>query len=293
MSKKTTKYILAVLVLVVIIVAAFLVYKSQNPPQPLNINYKIYQNLDGFYVEYPEWQESDFSNLEKIYPKNVVEGLKSNVIVMAADFGGAQLTISKKVYGSDATAESVVKNLIEDRQQLIPTFKILNKKINGNEIEIDGSFELSGFKMLSFSKGFLIRGLEESNAFYNIEISVIKDKLDDYQSVINHIFNSEKVKNIIVFTPGDNQMVKSPILVKGRARVFENTFTLRLKDSDGKVLFEDIAMAQAPDVGLMGDFQKQIPFVSNKNSGILEVFWRSPKDGAELDKVSISLKFSK
>jgi len=270
-----------------------LIYQSQNLQQPAKINYKIYQNLDGFYVEYPEWKEVDLVNLENVSSKEMIELSKPNIITMINDSGGAQLTISKKVYDSNTNIENVINDLEESKRQLIPNFKILDKKINNNQINIESSFQLQGFKMLSFSKGFLIRGPEESNIFYNVDISIIKDKLDNYRPIVEHILNSAKIKNIIIFQPLENVVVKSPFLVRGRARVIDGFVNLRLKDGEGKILFEANEMIQAPDAGVMGDFQKEINFKTDKNNGVLEVFWFSPKNNSELDKVSMPLKFFK
>lgn len=104
---------------------------------------------------------------------------------------------------------------------------------------------------------------------------------------------AEEGPNIAVFTPILGERVGLSLIVKGRARVFEGTVNLRLKEKEGEILFEDFTIAQSPDVGQFGPFEKEIDYLVKKPTSedvILEVFWLSPKDGSELDLVSIPLK---
>ncbi len=100
-------------------------------------------------------------------------------------------------------------------------------------------------------------------------------------------------KNIIVTAPVPDQKVESPIVVKGKARVFENTFSYILKDQSGNKLFEDHAMSNAADAGLFGDFEVRIPVPpgSPKNL-IVEVFDYSAKDGSVADLVTIPVQLA-
>jgi len=99
--------------------------------------------------------------------------------------------------------------------------------------------------------------------------------------------------NIIVTAPVPDQKVESPIVVKGKARVFENTFSYILKDQSGNKLFEDHAMSNAADAGLFGDFEVRIPVPpgSPKNL-IVEVFDYSAKDGSVADLVTIPVQLA-
>lgn len=99
--------------------------------------------------------------------------------------------------------------------------------------------------------------------------------------------------NIEVLTPLTGDNVKSGFSVKGNARTFENMVAIRLLDSIGNVLIETNTMANAPDVGKFGPFEKSIIFETSDTSGSLEVFQYSAKDGSEIDKVIIPLQFSK
>lgn len=97
--------------------------------------------------------------------------------------------------------------------------------------------------------------------------------------------------NIVVFSPKENTNINSPFDVEGKARVFENVVSLRLKDKNGKILFQGTTDAQSPDVGQFGLFQEEINYTTAQTEGTLEVFQSSAKDGSEIDKVVIPVKF--
>ncbi len=96
---------------------------------------------------------------------------------------------------------------------------------------------------------------------------------------------------IWVEEPVPNQKVSAPLRVKGSARVFEATVNLRLLSGDGKVLEETFATATegAPGRGEFTALMEKTPPAGSK--AILEVFWSSPKDGSEVDKVCLPLQF--
>jgi hypothetical protein len=100
--------------------------------------------------------------------------------------------------------------------------------------------------------------------------------------------------NIVVTIPKQNDVIGNILLVRGRARVFENQFHYRLRDQNNAILVEGNAYANAPDVGKFGDFEIKVgypkPYGTN---GILEVFHFSAKDGSEQDKVKVPVRFSK
>ncbi|MFA5777541.1 MAG: Gmad2 immunoglobulin-like domain-containing protein [Parcubacteria group bacterium] len=97
--------------------------------------------------------------------------------------------------------------------------------------------------------------------------------------------------NIVVFDPKENAKISSPFDVTGKARVFENMVSIRLKDKSGKVLFQGTTDAKSPDAGKFGLFQEEIAYSTVQAEGILEVFESSAKDGSEINKVVIPVKF--
>ncbi len=102
-----------------------------------------------------------------------------------------------------------------------------------------------------------------------------------------------KDSNIIVSSQRADDEVSFPFKVEGEARVFENVLNVRLKEKNGEILFEDIIMANSPDMGQFGPFESEIDYLFKKpkdQNVVLEAYWLSPKDGSELDLVSIPLR---
>ena len=85
--------------------------------------------------------------------------------------------------------------------------------------------------------------------------------------------------------------VNSPLTVQGSARVYEATVNLRLIDRDGEVLVDTFTTATAGGPA-RGEFEAVLEFPApSTGEGRIEVFWISPKDGSEQDKVNIPVKF--
>lgn len=96
---------------------------------------------------------------------------------------------------------------------------------------------------------------------------------------------------IWVSSPRPGAVVTSPLEVRGSAQVFEGTVNLRLVTEDGRRLAETFTTATAGAPG-RGDFQARLVFTPPpRGKGYLEVFWLSPKDGSELDKVRVPVRF--
>ncbi len=96
---------------------------------------------------------------------------------------------------------------------------------------------------------------------------------------------------IWVSSPESGQKVSSPLLVKGSARVFEATVNIRLKDETGKTIAENFATASEGAPG-RGQFELSLPFdAPSPGRGELEVYWASPKDGKELDKMAVPVNW--
>lgn len=114
-----------------------------------------------------------------------------------------------------------------------------------------------------------------------------------YQSIVNSFaaLSSAPDTNIEVYEPREGEIISSPFSLSGRARVFENTLNYILLDDDGQVIIEGYTTANAPDIGQFGDFTKEVPFVTTAQSGTLQVFQYSAKDGSKDDLVEISVKF--
>lgn len=109
------------------------------------------------------------------------------------------------------------------------------------------------------------------------------------------VFTNVKTEseNIKVTLPKPNETVKSGFMVQGEARVFENQFNWRMTTDSGELLGQGEVIASPLDVGQFGAYEFSVVFPTPKvSSGTLEVFDYSAKDGSEIDKVSIPLKFN-
>ncbi|MDJ0304920.1 Gmad2 immunoglobulin-like domain-containing protein [Dehalobacter sp.] len=96
---------------------------------------------------------------------------------------------------------------------------------------------------------------------------------------------------IWVTAPVDGQTIASPLKITGNARVFEAVVSYRLRDVQGNILAEGNTMAAAGAPG-RGDFEASLTFTpSAAGSGQLEVFEASMKDGSDLNKVIIPVKW--
>lgn len=103
-------------------------------------------------------------------------------------------------------------------------------------------------------------------------------------------------ENIQVTSPKAGEYIQDTFVVKGKARVFENVVNIRLREKlSGKIYGETTAMTDAKEAGTFGEFQKGIQLTDpNLKSGsdfVIEVYQSSAKDGSEIDKVSIPVKF--
>jgi len=106
------------------------------------------------------------------------------------------------------------------------------------------------------------------------------------------VISNNSSANIIVDLPAKNANVSGVFVVKGKARVFENTVNYRVTDTKSNILIEGSVMAKAKDAGQFGDFSFTISGLTGKGQIILQVFNYSAKDGSEIDKVNIPLNLN-
>ncbi|MCL6558749.1 MAG: GerMN domain-containing protein [Firmicutes bacterium] len=92
---------------------------------------------------------------------------------------------------------------------------------------------------------------------------------------------------IWVTAPVKGQKITSPVTVKGTARVFEASVSVRLKDESGNVIARGFTTATQGAPG-HGDFVITLPFTASPGGkGTLEIYWTSPNDGSELNVVAV------
>ena len=108
--------------------------------------------------------------------------------------------------------------------------------------------------------------------------------------VVAEIVDVPESQNLMVASPAGGSTVTSPLVVSGFGRVFEQTFSWRVKDAAGTVLDQGIAMTDAREVGWFGPFTFEIFLPAMTETAFtLEVLEYSARDGSEQDLVSVGL----
>jgi LysM repeat protein len=96
---------------------------------------------------------------------------------------------------------------------------------------------------------------------------------------------------ILLEEPASNTRMSSPIRVSGRANVFEGLVSIRILDGRFRQVGSGSAMAA---MGEYAPFTAEIPYsVPSSQWGYVDVFWVSPKDGTEVDKVTVRVFLQK
>lgn len=88
-----------------------------------------------------------------------------------------------------------------------------------------------------------------------------------------------------------NATVKSPILISGKANVFEGNVRVRIKDENENILADTFITASGAYDKLY-PFEKEIGYnLPTFQNGVIEVFEENMKDGSEINKVIIPVVF--
>ena len=97
-------------------------------------------------------------------------------------------------------------------------------------------------------------------------------------------------KNFVIFTPVDGQKITSPVVVKGKARVFEANFRITIEDGHYQ-LAEKILMADqgAP---AWGNFEVSLPFDKPTNpQGFIILSYANMANGKMIEELLLPVKF--
>lgn len=101
---------------------------------------------------------------------------------------------------------------------------------------------------------------------------------------------STSTPNIVVYSPRPGDTVGQPLVILGKARVFENAFNYRVKDGQGNQLAAGFNTAAAPDIGQFGAFNVAVDYPYSGLEIFVEVYTHSAKDGTEIDLVRIPVR---
>jgi hypothetical protein len=100
-------------------------------------------------------------------------------------------------------------------------------------------------------------------------------------------------QNVVVSSVVKNQILPNPFVLLGRARVFENQISWRVRDGHGKALASGTALTNAPEAGTFGQFRVRSFYdrLPETAKGTVEVYTLAPSNGSEQDLVSIPVTF--
>lgn len=97
--------------------------------------------------------------------------------------------------------------------------------------------------------------------------------------------------NIVVRSPEPGQVVRSPLVVTGLARVFEGQFNATIYGEIGGVIA--LAPAQAEEGQELSPFEAELTFaVGREQPACLWVFDSSPEDGSPIDVVQVPISLA-
>jgi len=96
---------------------------------------------------------------------------------------------------------------------------------------------------------------------------------------------------IFVARPAMNAVVSSPLVLSGRASVFEGTFNARLVDAGGGRITTATVQASRGAPG-RGSFRRSMPFGTTAAHGTLVVYSVSMEDGSHQNEVRIPVTFA-
>lgn len=98
--------------------------------------------------------------------------------------------------------------------------------------------------------------------------------------------------NITVTAPAPGAKVSNPFLVRGEARTFEQNVQWRLSTATGRELAKGFTTATAEDIGQFGPYGFTVSIPEGAPADlILEVFESSARDGAEINTVTVPLRY--
>ena len=98
---------------------------------------------------------------------------------------------------------------------------------------------------------------------------------------------SSQLPPILLEHPGIDQTVSSPVTISGTADVFEANVSIRIIAGEGTVIADTYATATC-GTGCRGTYTKDVPYtLDHRETGVIEVFEASAKDGSPLNVVRI------
>ena len=127
--------------------------------------------------------------------------------------------------------------------------------------------------------GYLFSGIKE-----NVAPTIQKPSLE----IKDNYFGNEFIQ---IKLPQKNTVIENPVLISGKANVFEANVRVRILDDNKNILADDFITAD----GWMDKlylFKKEIDYkMPQTENGLIEIFEESAKDGSDLHKIEIPVVF--
>jgi|GEM_PF-5866453 len=313
-KKHRAGFFTALVVIITIIIALFgywqqksgVIKKNLSYPTPIIDNEKVkvtgilkerscsgvfYLNKEiGYEVCYPKgWVFKEFGE-----GKETV-GFDQRPIPEATDYLG-RFIVSVVNQSLENGLVYFQDNLTDKREEVAKIGTISGKKIEGT-ISKNAPF-FSGQKQTVYlvennGKTFELLFMDTSDGF----VSLLPKFLDFVESFQFITPQPSKIVsptgNIVVYSPMSGSIVKSPVTISGKARVFENIVNIKLEDADRREITRTTVYAKISDGMQFGEFSTSLYFTPPvpPSSGILKVSAVSEKDRSEEDMVVIPLRF--
>lgn len=121
-----------------------------------------------------------------------------------------------------------------------------------------------------------------------------RGKADNDNSMIVSELKIVREPNIIIFNPKPNDEASPPLILKGTARVFENSLNYELRDEENNIIAKNFITADSFEIGKYGIYEMEIYYGEPKGAnGSLKVFNYSARDGSKENIVVIPVNFKK
>ncbi|MCK5123268.1 MAG: Gmad2 immunoglobulin-like domain-containing protein [Candidatus Pacebacteria bacterium] len=127
--------------------------------------------------------------------------------------------------------------------------------------------------------GYLFSGIKE-----NVTPIIQKPSLE----ITDNYFGNEFIQ---VKSPQKNATIKNPVLISGKANVYEANVRIRISDDNKNILADDFITAGGW-MDKLYSFEKEIGYETPQTeNGLIEIFEESVKDGSEIYKVEVPVVF--
>jgi hypothetical protein len=262
--------------------------EGEGAPEEVSCEEQTYTNTrQGYEVCYRKgWYTRAFG-----YSQLSV-GFDAFPIREASEYGGV-FTIGVSREGSAALIADYLSGLTSPSTTTVTVDSVSGIRIEG-PIPAD-SFFFAGYRraivvMEKFGRTYTVAMLSSPDG-YAANLALYNTFVDSWK-FLEGTLAAPWGEDIYLDTPWPGDEVSDSFRIAGSAQgAFENTIVVRLKTENGTVLFEEPITYNAPEMGELGYFDSAFTFMTTADSGTLEVFHTSARDGSIVDLVSVPLLF--